>query len=93
MSDHPRSLPGRPSLRYLKIEAKRRLRAGEFATLDEAQLAVAREHGQPSWAALKRLVESRNTAERHASRQQRWIAARFADAGGKLCAGGSCFSR
>jgi CubicO group peptidase (beta-lactamase class C family) len=82
VSDHPRFLPDQPSLRYLKIEAKRRLRAGEFATLDEAQLAVAREYGQPSWAALKRLVESRNTSERHASQQLRWIAARFADAGG-----------
>ncbi|PWI18248.1 hypothetical protein DI272_31975 [Streptomyces sp. Act143] len=82
MSDHSRSLPDRPSLRYLKIEAKRRLRAGEFTTLAEAQLAIAREHGAPSWAALKRIVEDRTTArQRHASRQLRWIAARFADAG------------
>ncbi|MFI8532917.1 serine hydrolase [Streptomyces aquilus] len=81
MSDRSRSLPGRPSLRYLKIEAKRRLRAGEFTTLDEAQLTIAREHGAPSWAALKRLVENRATpGRRHASRQLRWIAARFADA-------------
>lgn len=80
MSDHSRSLPGRPSLRHLKIEAKRRLRAGEFTTLGEAQLSLAREHGQPSWAALKRLVEGRDAPEGHASRQLRWIAARFADA-------------
>ncbi|MFF5492159.1 hypothetical protein [Streptomyces aquilus] len=82
MSDRSRSLPDRPSLRYLKIEAKRRLRAGEFTTLDAAQLTIAREHGAPSWAALKRLVENRATpGPRPASRQLRWIAARFADAG------------
>ncbi|MEU6143868.1 serine hydrolase domain-containing protein [Streptomyces sp. NPDC047081] len=81
MSDHSRSLPDHPSLRYLKIEAKRRLRTGEFGSLDEAQLAIAREHGHPSWAALKRVVESTNPPQRHASRQLRWIAARFADAG------------
>jgi len=59
MSSQSRSLPDRPSLRFLKLEARERLAAGEFATLHEAQLAIAREHGQPSWAALKRLVESR----------------------------------
>ncbi|OPG01363.1 hypothetical protein B1R27_37365 [Streptomyces sp. GKU 895] len=81
MSDHSRSLPDRPNLRYLKNEAKRRLRSGEFTTLHEAQLTVAREHGAPSWAALKRLVEDRAVPpRRHASRQLRWIAARFADA-------------
>ncbi|MFC8344527.1 serine hydrolase [Streptomyces sp. NPDC057280] len=81
MSDHSRSLPDRPNLRYLKTEAKRRLRSGEFTTLHEAQLTVAREHGAPSWAALKRLVEDRAVPpRRHASRQLRWIAARFADA-------------
>jgi hypothetical protein len=31
MSGGSRSLPVRPSLRYLKLEAKRRLAAGEFA--------------------------------------------------------------
>lgn len=81
MSDHPRSLPDRPALRYLKIEAKRRLHAGEFATLHDAQLAVAREHGQPSWAALKHLVESLTAPEPRASAQVRWIASRFAAAG------------
>ena len=30
-----RSLPVRPSLRFLKLEAKRRLAAGEFATLHD----------------------------------------------------------
>jgi CubicO group peptidase (beta-lactamase class C family) len=41
-----RSLPGRPNLRYLRLEAKRRLAAGEFPTLHDAQAGVAREHGQ-----------------------------------------------
>ena len=45
----PRPLPGRPSLRFLKLEAKRRLAAGEFPALHDAQLAIAWEHGQPSW--------------------------------------------
>src|SRR6266705_1014791 len=51
--DRLRSLPARPSLRHLKLEAKRRLAAGEFATLHDAQAAIAREHGLPGWAALK----------------------------------------
>jgi hypothetical protein len=33
MSDQPRELPEQPNLRFLKLEAKRRLTAGEFATL------------------------------------------------------------
>ena len=49
----PRTLPTRPSLRYLKLEAKRRLAAGEFVTLHDAQSAIAREHGLSSWARLK----------------------------------------
>jgi len=48
LSEHSRAFPARPNLRYLKIEAKRRLAAGEFATLHDAQLAIAREHGMPS---------------------------------------------
>jgi len=40
-----RALPDRPNLRYLRLEAKRRLAAGEFATLHDAQTAIAREHG------------------------------------------------
>jgi hypothetical protein len=55
-----RSLPDRPNLRYLKLEAKRRLSAGEFPALYEAQLALAREHGLPSWAALKLVVDARS---------------------------------
>ncbi len=41
---------------HLKLEAKRRLSAGEFITLHEAQLAIAREHRMSSWAALKERV-------------------------------------
>ena len=77
MSDLSRALPHQPSLRYLKLEAKRRLSAGEFATLHDAQLAIAREHGQPSWTALKQLVEAGP-----ALAQARWVISRFAGAGG-----------
>jgi hypothetical protein len=76
LSDQSRALPDRPSLRYLKLEAKRRLAAGEFATLDQAQLTIAREHGMSSWAALKQHVE----AGSHALAQLRWVIARFASA-------------
>jgi hypothetical protein len=48
-SQLPRTLPARPSLRHLKLEAKRRLAAGEFDTLHDAQAAIAREHGLSSW--------------------------------------------
>jgi CubicO group peptidase (beta-lactamase class C family) len=73
-------LPEQPSLRHLKLEAKRRLAAGEFSTLNGSQLAIAREHGQPSWTALKAAVDARGPADGHAVQQLRWIAARFGDA-------------
>ncbi len=76
-----RPLPGQPSLRYLKLEAKRRLAAGEFAILHDAQLAVAREYGQPSWAALKRLVAAPAAAGNPALAQLHWVIARFKHAG------------
>ena len=78
-----RSLPGRPSLRHLKLEAKRRLAAGEFPTLHDAQVAIAREHGLPTWAALKqRINEQAEQAEQesHALDQLRWVIARFSGA-------------
>jgi CubicO group peptidase (beta-lactamase class C family) len=65
-----RALPDRPNLRYLRLEAKRRLAAGEFATLHDAQTAMAREHGQPSWAALKQLVQAGPASQQQASQQQ-----------------------
>jgi Beta-lactamase len=73
-----RSLPGRPNLRHLKLEAKRRAAAGEFPSLHEAQVAIAREHGLPTWAALKQRVSTEQ--ESHALAQLRWIIARFAGA-------------
>ena len=56
MSESSRSLPDQPSLRFLKLEARRRLAAGEFRALYEAQLAIAREYGFSSWTALKQVV-------------------------------------
>lgn len=76
-----RLVPIRPSLRYLKLEAKRRLAAGEFPALHAAQLAIAREHGQPSWAALKKLIDGRSSQEDHVRPHLRWAASRFRDAG------------
>jgi len=71
-----RSLPARPSLRHLKLEAKRRLTAGEFATLHDAQAAIAREHGLPSWAWLKQSCAPDSQALIHL----RWIIDRFSGA-------------
>ena len=82
MPDQPRPLPGQPNLRYLKLEARRRLAAGEFSALHDAQLAIAREHGQPSWAALKQLIESLlDELDRSALAQLRWVISRFGTAG------------
>jgi CubicO group peptidase (beta-lactamase class C family) len=80
MPDQSRSLPFRPSLRYLKLEAKRRLAAGEFPTLSDAQLAVAREHGQRSWAALRQVIDDKFQQESHALAQLKWVITRFRDA-------------
>ena len=77
MSGGSRSLPAQPSLRYLKLEAKRRLAAGEFPALHDAQATIARELGLPNWAALKQAC----TQDSHAVAQLRWIVARFSGAG------------
>ena len=67
----PSSLPAAPSLEQLRKQAKDcaragdpaagrawpRIRAGRAAKLSEAQLAVAREHGFPSWPRLKAYVD------------------------------------
>jgi len=83
MSDQPRPLPSQPSLRYLKLEARHRLAAGEFGTLHDAQLAIAREHGQSSWTALKQLIDSRLTKLGHpALAHLRWVISRFGGADG-----------
>lgn len=52
------SLPERPDLRHLKDQARDILRAGQAATLSQAQLQVARLYGFPSWPRLKTHVES-----------------------------------
>lgn len=85
MADQPRSLPEQPSLRYLKVEAKRRLAAGEFGNLHDAQLAIAREHGQSSWAVLRQQIElqvarTRSEPGGYALARLRWLIARFAAA-------------
>jgi hypothetical protein len=79
LSLQPRPLPDRLSLRYLKLEAKRRLATREFATLHQAQLAIAREHGLSSWTGLKELIEAAGHAS-HAMAQVRWVMSRFAAA-------------
>lgn len=60
------SLPPRPSLEWLRKTAKDRLsqlRASQpQAKLAEAQLAIAREYGFPSWRKLKAHVEERAKA-------------------------------
>ena len=80
MTGLARTLPAQPSLRHLKVEARRRVKSGEFPALYEAQLAIAREHGQPSWAVLKELVCGQSQPESHALTQLRWIICRFSGA-------------
>jgi CubicO group peptidase (beta-lactamase class C family) len=76
-----RDLPDRLSLRHSKLEAKRRLAAGEFTTLHDAQLAVAREHGMSSWAALKERIAAEAESEPgHALAQVRWLFGRYGEA-------------
>lgn len=82
MSEQSRAVPDHPSLRYLKLEAKRRLAAGEFTALHEAHLVIAREHGQPSWAALKRLIMKAGKDAGPALARVRWVQERFRGAGG-----------
>ena len=69
-----------PSLRYLKLEAKRRLAAGEFPALHDAQLAIAWEHGLPSWTALKQRVCEQPARECQVLPQLSWLVARFRNA-------------
>jgi hypothetical protein len=78
--DDPRDRPDRLSLRHSKLEAKRRLAAGEFTTLHDAQLAVAREHGMSSWAALKEHIAAAEAGHGHALAQVRWVFDRYGEA-------------
>jgi hypothetical protein len=80
LSDQTRELPEQPNLRFLKLEAKRRLAAGEFATLHDAQLAVAREHGLSSWTVLKETVTVGQAEPNHALAQVRWLVSWLRDA-------------
>lgn len=56
--DTPRSLPEQPNLRHLKAQAKDMLKAGEAATLVDAQFKIARLYGFASWPKLKAHVDS-----------------------------------
>ena len=62
-------LPERASLEYLRKLAKDRLRAMRASEPDvklaAAQLAIARDHGFPSWRALKAEVERRSADPTH----------------------------
>jgi hypothetical protein len=78
--DDFRDLPDHLSLRHSKLEAKRRLAAGEFTTLHDAQLAVAREHGMSSWAALKEHIAAAEAERGHALAQVRWVFGRYGEA-------------
>ncbi len=80
MTGAARELPSSPSLRHLKLEAKRRLSAGEFSALYEAQLVIAREHGHPSWTALKEVI-GQSHQQSHVVPHLRWVVSRFRDAG------------
>src|SRR5262245_36199729 len=56
-----RALPAQPNLEHLKNEAKHRLKAlrgrDQRAKRADAQLAVARDYGFPSWRQLKAHVD------------------------------------
>ncbi|MGH3121440.1 MAG: serine hydrolase domain-containing protein [Streptosporangiaceae bacterium] len=76
-----RPLPGRPNLRFLKLEAKRRLAAGEFPALHDAQVAIAWEHGLPSWTALKQRICAQSPPDCQVLPQLSWLITRFRHAG------------
>ncbi|MDE3196158.1 MAG: ankyrin repeat domain-containing protein [Acidobacteriota bacterium] len=55
-----RQLPEKPNLEFLKKQAKELRQGGAYPNLAEAQHALAREYGFPSWAELKVYVEARS---------------------------------
>ena len=57
-SDGPRPLPDRPNLRHLKDQAKDLLKAGNAASIADAQFKVARLYGFASWPKLKAHIDS-----------------------------------
>jgi ankyrin repeat protein len=56
-AEFPRTLPEHPNLRHLKDQAKALLKAGQAASLTEAQLNIARIYGFASWRRLKEHVD------------------------------------
>jgi ankyrin repeat protein len=52
-----RQLPEKPNLEYLRKQAKELLRSMRQGKLADAQLALAREYGFPTWAELKAHVQ------------------------------------
>jgi CubicO group peptidase (beta-lactamase class C family) len=82
VSESSRSLPDQPSLRFLRLEAHRRLAAGEFTALWEAYLAIAREHGFSSWTALKQQVvgDSQPDPDEAMLDHLSWVVSRMAGA-------------
>jgi hypothetical protein len=56
--DTPRSLPEQPNLRHLKAQAKDLFKAGEAASLTDAQFKIARLYGFASWSKLKAHLDS-----------------------------------
>lgn len=58
------TLPERPDLRHLRAQARDLQRAGEAASLVDAQFRIARRYGFPSWPKLKARVESLQEAGR-----------------------------
>jgi ankyrin repeat protein len=57
----PHRLPEHPDLRHLEDQARDLLRAGQAASLADAQFRVARQYGFASWPKLKAHVESLQT--------------------------------
>ncbi len=81
MPSHPQRInahcPACSNLRFLKLEAKRRLAAGEFPALHDAQVAIAWEHGLPSWTALKQRICAQSAQDCLALPQLGWVITRF----------------
>jgi ankyrin repeat protein len=77
----PRALPANPNLDWLKKAAKKRLAelhaSRPDARLFQAQLALANDHGFPSWRALKAHLESVDPAK--PNRDRVFAAARAGD--------------
>jgi len=79
------ALPARPSIEYLKKVAKQQVAAlrkeGQVASLAEAQLALARKYGFPSWRKLKAHIEAleRQAAQFNATAESEPSSATFND--------------